>query len=375
MGPEEQSADRIDLKLERSILHGLVCEWEAARLYLPAAYRDRLKPPLMRLGQMHRRWGYWSCSKREICLSRRLVFDHPWDAVCDVLRHEMAHQLADELLAARHEKPHGPRFLQACHLLRADPQASGHYPLLHQQLDAEGILDGHPIIRRVRKLMALAQSRNRHEAEAAMIKAHDLLAKYNLDLVPSEAPRRFVSVFVGSPALRHFREAYALAHLLTDFYYVEGIWVPAYVVARGKVGRVLEISGTPSNVKIAAYVHDFLVRFIDSRWQDRNHVRGLGRHRKTDFAMGIAQGFRSRLESFQLQAHGIRPTGALITIEDPQLKSYLTHRYPRLRRFNRTSRHTDEDLVREGSRLGRWLVISQGITHTADGPQRLLENK
>ena len=319
--------------------------------------------------------GYWSSAKREICLSRRLVYEHPWDAVCDVLRHEMAHQVADELLAARHEKPHGPLFRQACHLLRADPQASGHYPLQHQQLDAEQPFDGHPIIRRVRKLMALAQSHNQHEAEAAMVKAHGLLAKYNLESLALDAPRRFVSLFVGSPALRHFREAYALAHLLTDFYFVEGIWVPAYVVAKGKMGRVLEISGTPSNVKIAAYVHAFLVRFIDSQWPARNHARRLGRHRKTDFAMGIAQGFRSRLESFQLETRSTRQPGALITVDDPQLKAYLNHRYPRLRRFSRSARNPDEALIREGNRLGRRLVIFQGISRSADGPQRLLENK
>jgi hypothetical protein len=159
---------------------------------------------------------------------------------------------------------------------------------------------------------------------------------------------------------------------LTDFYYVEGIWVPAYVIAKGKMGRVLEISGTLSNVKIATYVHGFLSRFIDSRWRERTPSRGQGRHRKTDFAMGVVQGFRSRLESFQLQTRSTLPTGALIAVADPRLKSYLTQRYPRLRRFSRASRSPDKDLIREGNRIGQKLVIFQGITRTTDGPRRLL---
>ena len=111
---------------------------------------------------------------------------------------------------------------------------------------------------RIKKLMALAQSQNQHEAEAAMAKAHQLIGKYNVDLLTHEENRDFVSVFVGKPALRHFREEYALARLLTDFYFVFGIWMPAYVVDKGKMGSVLEISGTVQNTKIAHYVYDFV---------------------------------------------------------------------------------------------------------------------
>ena len=145
--------------------------------------------------------------------------------------------------------------------------------------------------------MALAESPNQHEAEAAMAKAHDLIAKYNLDLLSRTENRDFISLFVGRPALRHFAEDYSLAHLLQDFYFVQGIWVSSYVPEKRRMGRVLEISGTIPNVKMAGYVHDFVQRFIHSQWTEYNQDKGLNRYRLTDFAVGIIEGFRSKLES------------------------------------------------------------------------------
>ena len=47
---------------------------------------------------------------------------------------------------------------------------------------------------RIKKLMALAQSQDHHEAEAALAKAHQLIGKYNVELLTHEENRNFVSV-------------------------------------------------------------------------------------------------------------------------------------------------------------------------------------
>ena len=95
-------------KLEHRILHGLSCEWEIALWVLDPSYRERLARPMFSLGDLKDRWGHFSSEKREICLSRDLVLNHSWDAVQEVLKHEIAHQLAQELLGADGEPPHGP---------------------------------------------------------------------------------------------------------------------------------------------------------------------------------------------------------------------------------------------------------------------------
>jgi len=155
-------------ELERRILYGLSLEWEAALWVLPPPVRRRMAKPLFTLENLSSRLGYWHPERAEIGLSRRLVLDYGWDSVREVLLHEMAHQMADQVLAAGAETPHGPKFHEACRLLRANPEASGRFRPLAERLQDEPLSDEDRRLLRIRKLMALAQSRNRNEAEAAM---------------------------------------------------------------------------------------------------------------------------------------------------------------------------------------------------------------
>ena len=124
MSLQKQKSIPLPQELERRILHGLACEWETALWVLESPHRKLMRRPLFSLKEMTNRLGYWSSKRREICLSRNLVLQHPWDAVREVLRHEIAHQFANEALSADGEPPHGPKFLVACKLLRANPKAS-----------------------------------------------------------------------------------------------------------------------------------------------------------------------------------------------------------------------------------------------------------
>ncbi len=361
--------------LEHRILHGLACEWESALWVLSCTHKKRMKKPLFNLRDMRTKLGYWSGEKNEICLSRHFVFNHSWDAVREVLLHEMAHQFAEKVLGARNEPPHGPKFRKACHLLRANPTSSKNYRPLRDKIAHDSPDSSDKILLRIKKLMALAGSQNRHEAESAMAKAHELIAKYNLDLYSREEKRNFVSVFLGKPALRNHREDYYLARLILDFYFVQGLWVSAYVVEKGKMGRVLEINGTLQNIKIAVYVHDFVHRFIDSQWDKYNTDKGLNRYRKTDFAVGIIEGFRSKLELQKPSKKKIKAKSALINIEDPVLKQYVAYKYPHTRSFSRKASNQDKDILEDGISVGKTLVISKGITYKREDKRLLIENK
>jgi hypothetical protein len=354
--------DQILEKIERRILYGLSCEWESALWVLSPNHRKLMSKPFLCLRDMRKKFGHWSCEKHEICLNRNFVLNHPWDSVRDVLLHEMAHQFADQVLKAHNDPPHGPAFLQACRLLRANPKASGNYKTLWEQISHDSLSREDTILLRIKKLMALAQSQNRHEAEAAMTKAHELIARYNVDLLEYNKKRNFFSVFAGKPALRHPREVYHLARLLIDFYFIEGIWVPAYVLDKGKMGRVLEITGTVQNIKIASYIHDFVGHYINSQWNTYNHKNRLNRYRKTDFAVGIIEGFRSKLDSQNNKKKKFESESALIKLEDPLLKQYIAYKYPRTTSFSRQVSSEDENIVKDGMKIGRKLVISKGIT-------------
>ncbi|MFB3925633.1 MAG: SprT-like domain-containing protein [Syntrophales bacterium] len=359
------------LELERRIIYGLACEWERAIRLLEPHYRARMRRPLFSIRDLKKRWAFWSPERREICVNRNLAMNHPWDSVCEVLLHEIAHQFRDEVFQAFHEPPHGPGFQKACYLLRANPRASGKYPALDERV-SRGTADIQDrIMVRIKKLMALAGSHNPHEAEAAMAKAHKFILKYNLEYTGFERKRDFVSIFLGKPALRQSREKYHLANLLQDFYFVKGIWVSSYVMERGKMGRVLEISGTVANIQIASYVFDFVNRFIQLQWDKYRCGKELRSLDKVDFAVGVIEGFRSKLERQQKNSR-CPEEKALIRIEDPRLAEYMRYRYPFIVSFRRNASIRDPRVRKDGERIGRKMVISKGITAMGEGGGKLL---
>ena len=353
----------VQSSFDRRILRGLLAEWENALWLLPESLRQSIKRPLFAIRDMSTRLGCWSREKREITLSRAIISGHPWDDVKEVLLHEMAHQVAHEGLQATSEPDHGDRFRQACRLLRANPAASGTYRPLHVRLhQGEELNDRDRIVVRIHKLMALAESSNPNEAQAAMLKAHELISRHNVDLITQGADQDYHSIFLGKPRLRHFREAYHLVHLLQDYYFVQGMWIQAWVLEKGKMGRVLEISGTQKNVRIADYIHAAICRYIDNAWADYRREKGLNRYRKTDFAVGIIEGFKATLQ--QASATDFRgvDTHLPARIEDHALSRYLAHRYPHVRSFSRKGPGHDARVLADGTKRGRQLIIARGIT-------------
>lgn len=358
--------------LERHILHGMACEWEAALLNLELIKRQLIRRPLFAIKDLQTRWGNWSQEKREISLSRQLVLNYPWDSIRDVLLHETAHQIAQQLFGASAQTPHGPAFNQACELLRIYPAASANYQPLQDRLLQDHSSHYDKRLLRIKKLLALAESKNRFEADAAMTKAHELIARHNIEINRHEDKRQFLSIFIGSPALRHPREDYHLANLLQDYYFVSGIWVTAYVIEKGKIGRVLEISGTVQNLKIAEYVHDFIGQFIDAQWRKYNQAKRLNRFRKTDFAVGIIEGFRDKLESNVVRKKAQKGIFALIQKGDPQLGKYFKFKYPHTASVKKAASQRDTRVLNDGKKLGKKLVIAKGICERKTGKLRLI---
>lgn len=260
-------------------------------------------------------------------------------------------------------------------MLRANPRASGTYPTLTEAVFQKELAPEDARLRQIQKLMALAESPNRHEAESAMAKAHQLIAKYNIRTLGKNENKSIFTIFLGEPALRRYRDVYALAALISEFYFVEGVWVPAFVVEKGKMGSALEISGTPANLQMADYVYHYVRRFVDSEWELYNGRKTMNRHRKTDFAVGIIQGLREKLTR-HAENKGRRPASerkAVIRLTDAFLGDYMAHRYPRTRKIYRAASCPDDRVMQDGVRLGKALVISKGVSHVEKSGRLLPE--
>lgn len=352
----------IEIDMERRILQGLSAEWTIATDALPAEMARHMSRPIFRLSEMRSNLGFWSPGKCEICINRKLAFESPWHAVREILRHEIAHQVADQVFHAAHQKPHGPLFRKACLLLGADPKASARIDLFHKgqkstQFD------------KIRKLLALAKSQNRHEAESAMIKARSLMLKHGIQNSTEGDNKEFISVFLGKPALRFSRDIYHMSRLLQEYYFVEAVWISTYLLDRDRIGRVLEISGTPPHVETALYINTCINHFINKEWPLYRNKHCLNRYRRTDFAIGIIEGFRNRLKRETVSQE--KDTKSLIEIAGNALKVYIHKRYPKIGWTKRYSSNTDQTVIRDGMKKGEHLVIAPGLSGNRNEPDNI----
>jgi len=361
--------------LENSILKGLVYEWKKIYSNLPEAYKKTIRQPVFSLsdGQIFGgRVATWQSKTYRICFKRNFILAARWSNVLDVLRHEMAHQLADTFYGNNQETSHGQCFKRACSILQADPSASAaivprSQRIIDDTLHAPEQKEDRLIVR-VQKLMSLAKSSNQIEAEAAAAKANELITKYNLEILAADTDRDFCSLLLCQPALRHPGWYLWITGVLNEFYFVNIIWVGAFCVDRSKPGRSPEVSGTAQNVQIAHYVFDFINKYIDTQWETYRKNHDVSWRDKTSFAKGVVRGFREKLtvqknKTIENFKHACE-TSALVRTDDPKLSVYIKERYKRLRSFGGPSSIQPQHF-NEGKKAGQNLVISKAVCHHA----------
>jgi len=175
-------------------------------------------------------------------------------------------------------------------------------------------------------LLALAESPNVHEAEAAMKTAHRLMLKHNIDAKVTAASEGYAFVHLGVPRRRVEAAEHILAGILTRHFFVEAIWVPSYLAREARSGRVLELCGSLPNLEVASYVHAFLLETAERLWREhkRSHRIDSDKERRR-FQAGVMSGFDEKLKAGTKEDQ----REGLIWVGDPGLEDFLHQRYPR----------------------------------------------
>jgi Protein of unknown function (DUF2786) len=345
---------KTDADLERWLLDRLRSEWRHQNEF---SFRGLMKAPAIELTDSTAELGAWVPLGRRMRLSRRLVLEQSWLNVIGVMRHEMAHQYCYEALGVRDESAHGPAFQKVCDSLGIDPGSRG------MPLSSDGAEQEDRIQRRIRRLLALAQSSNEHEAEAAMQAAQRLMLQHNV--AAASEPRRYTWRALGRPLLRRELHINAIVHLLTRHFFVEVLWIQAPIPERRKDGYLLEISGTPENLDIAEYVWHFVLETAERLW---------GRHPATStmdrrsFYYGLVRGFLDKLDRQQVEH---QQTG-LIWRGDADLENWYHRRHPRIRRGGGSSAQLTS-AYNDGRAEGERLVLHRPVTSGPSGDLRLLK--
>lgn len=334
---------------EAAILHELRQTWHEVNAN---HFRWRLRMPVLELQDWTGKLGLWDGKTRTLSLSRTLIREQPWGVVREVLKHEMAHQFVHEALGIEDETAHGPAFEAVCRQHGFDGSARG--------LPADSTDDGNPVLRRITRLLALAESPNVHEAEAAMKAAQRLMLKHNIDASVAAAREGYSFRQLGIPSGRIDAAEHVLAGILARHFFVEAIWVPSFVASEGRRGRVLEVCGTISNLDVAAYVHGFLLETAERLWVEHKRVHKITRNQeRRRFKAGVMMGFDEKLKASVAES---RREG-LIWVGDPELAGYLRQRYPRRTGGSGVGMRRTE-AYEHGRQAGRNIVLHRPVQTT-----------
>jgi len=333
--------------VQRLWLRSLHREWDAVNR---SRLGGRLRPPQILIDDSQTHDGAWNARSRCLSLSLNHILRSVWVEVALTLRHEMAHQVVDELLGSRGERPHGMLFREACAMLDLE---------LSPRLSADPPPEERRILERIRKLMNLAQSPYPEEAQAAMAAANRLLLRHNLRLNDAEQTPRYSIRWLGEPVGRIPLERKLLSCILQDFFFVRCIWIATEEMSTGRSVSLLEIMGRGHNLDIAEYVHDYLLKTLDRLWKEYQgeHARmAAPRAYRNDFRVGALQGFRQHLE---VEQQASREMG-LVWLGDARLKSLFEERHPERRRCGGGSYHIGSAHA-DGQQAGLAIRIRSGI--------------
>jgi hypothetical protein len=99
----------------------------------------------------------------------------------------------------------------------------------------------------------------------------------------------------------------------------------------------------------------------------------LNRYRRTDFAVGIIEGFRGKLESNINHKKTSSNPLALIQKKDLRLKQYYQFRYPHTASIQRAASRQDAQVLKDGKKAGQKLIIAKGISEQKTDKPRMIE--
>jgi hypothetical protein len=216
------------------------------------------------------------------------------------------------------------------------------------------------VLERIRKLLALAGSANRHEAEGAMQRAHELMLRHNIEAAAATEARAFEVRHLGDPLRRISGVEAAILALLSDCFFVRVIRIPVYLPREGKRGNVHELSGTRANLELAVHVYEFLLATAERLWREnRTDARVRSGRDRIAYQSGVIRGFHDKLK---LERATLAGTG-LVWRGDAGLDEHYRRRHPRTHSSSRRTRVGGAHHA--GREAGHKVVLHRPV---ADGP-------
>jgi len=208
------------------------------------------------------------------------------------------------------------------------------------------------LIEKIQKLLALAGSPNKNEAEAAMAKAQELMLKHNIDMRSVEQH--------DSEYINELSETFRREHPSMKFVnsIVEKYFFVRVVKSNRREGKFFNYIGEKANVQTAVHTVNFLKATFDRLWKEYKAETGAGRASKQSFVLGLYEGLTEKLDQQRMEAE---QKYDLVLVDDPRATEKMNELFPRLsRRSSRGTRLRDAGARAAGMNVGRNINLSAG---------------
>ena len=217
------------------------------------------------------------------------------------------------------------------------------------------------IVSKIRKLLKLAGSPNEHEARLATEMANDLLIRHNISMQQVAQASGETIKEKGQYTARFVRvEDKWLCQILKDYFFIE------IMARRQSIGlnsanqtmwkTILVFLGTETNVEVASFTYDYLVRQYRNLWLTYKAESGKPEKARQAYYLGLTRGLAAQLAA---RRQKVETETGLVVVASAALQAHM--KSLKLKKAKSSSITHDHDAVASGTRAGKDLNVVQGL--------------
>lgn len=229
------------------------------------------------------------------------------------------------------------------------------------------------ILKKVKKLLALASSCNEHEAQSASAKAQALMLKHNLNIQMLGSVNEYINEGAGESESRISRESSLIMSILTRHFFVRCYYDNSFVgwTPRGKRKfiKTARLVGTKENVEVAQYVYAFLMSTYKRLWKEFSKTHdNKSASARNSYMVGLTLGIKETLSASE---KNVCTEMGLTIVPDAKLSQWMKENLSlRSRAVGNLS--GDGKAMQAGQEHGKKVTISRAINSDSSNTGRLL---
>ena len=339
-------------------------------------YKLKLKKPMIIIEDLSATWGTWNSQNKIITLSSKLISDYSWDIVLNILKHEMAHQIVSEIFLVNEN--HGIYFLKACDLIALPKEYRKSTLNMEDKIshwkNSNFEVEDQNILRKVEKLLSLAQSANENESLLAMEKVQEIYSKYNIKRIQDNINSEYCTLIINFKKKVVPSTYIYISSLIQSHYFVNVIYSDLYDPLSDESHKIIEIIGTKQNVLMAEFVFYFLKERINSLWENYQKINSVPNRYKLSYQKGILDGFQNKLNKIQsdkvknLNSNEMSKNKIMLILqnEDLKLNSFTKNLFPKLTKKGATSNKVYTSYFDEGKNEGKKIILNKPMNESTN---------